>query len=126
MADPRKTFGDLLRATRVAKGYTLRKFAEMADVSPTYLSQIEQGKVERPPTAERVKKMAELLGENANQWIAIAGRLPENVAADIADRMKQEPEAIPALLRATRGLTAEELRRLTEQIEKGKKDGGKS
>ena len=49
MADPRKTFGDLLRATRVAKGYSLRKFAEMSDMSPTYLSQVEQGKVERPP-----------------------------------------------------------------------------
>ena len=45
MPDPRKTFGDLLRATRVAKGYTLRKFAGMAEMSPTYLSQIEQGKI---------------------------------------------------------------------------------
>ena len=33
MADPRKTFGNLLRATRIAKGYTLRKFAEMMEIS---------------------------------------------------------------------------------------------
>ncbi|MCC5829267.1 MAG: helix-turn-helix transcriptional regulator [Phycisphaeraceae bacterium] len=124
MRDDIRLFGSLLREKRLAKGYSLRKFAELADVSPTYLSQVEQGKVERPPTAERLRKMAELLGENANQWIAMAGRLPDSVAAEIADRMKREPEAIPALLRATKGLTADELRRLTEQIEQDKQTGG--
>lgn len=121
MPDPRKTFGDLLRATRVAKGYSLRKFAELADMSPTYLSQIEQAKIERPPTAERVRTMAELLGQNADEWIALAGRIPQ----DVSDIIKNEPQAIPALLRAAKGLTAEELRKLTEQIREQQKDGGK-
>lgn len=121
MADPRKTFGDLLRATRVAKGYSLRKFAEMADMSPTYLSQVEQGKVERPPTAERVRTMAELLGQNADEWTALAGR----VADDLTDIIKNEPQAMPALLRAAKGLTAEELRKLTDHIHDQQKDGGK-
>ena len=120
MADPRKTFGDLLRATRVAKGYSLRKFAEMADMSPTYLSQVEQGKVERPPTAERVRTMAELLGQNADEWIALAGRVPD----DLTEIIKSEPQAMPALLRAAKGLTAEELRKLTDQIRDRQKDGG--
>jgi len=121
MADPRKTFGDLLRATRVAKGHSLRKFAEMADMSPTYLSQVEQGKVERAPTAERVRTVAELLGQNADEWIALAGR----VADDLTDIIKNEPQAMPALLRAVKGLTADELRELTEQIRDQQKDGGK-
>jgi len=120
MADPRKTFGDLLRATRVAKGYSLRKFAEMANMSPTYLSQVEQGKTERPPTAERVRTMAELLGQDPDEWTALAGRVPE----DLTDIIKGEPQAMPALLRAAKGLTAEELRRLTEQIRGQQKDGG--
>lgn len=120
MEDLTKPFGTLLRETRVAKGYSLRKFAQMANVSPTYLSQVEQGKVERPPTAERVRVMAELLGQNADQWIALAGRMPE----DLADIIKNEPEAMPALLRAARGLTADELRKFTEDLQK-KKDEGK-
>ncbi|MGE3776318.1 MAG: helix-turn-helix domain-containing protein, partial [Pirellulaceae bacterium] len=45
MAGSRKSFGTYLREKRVAKGYSLRKFAELVDVSPTYLSQVEQGKV---------------------------------------------------------------------------------
>jgi transcriptional regulator with XRE-family HTH domain len=120
MADPRKIFGDLLRATRVAKGYTLRKFAQMADMSPTYLSQVEQGKVERPPTAERVRTMATLLGQNADEWIAMAGRVPD----DVREIIRSQPGTMPALLRAAKGLTADELRRLTEQIEKEKNAGG--
>lgn len=114
MPDETRPFGELLRETRIAKGYSLRKFAEMSDMSPTYLSQVEQGKVQRPPTAERVRVMAELLGEKPDQWTALAGRMP----ADLTDIIKNEPEAMPALLRAARGLTAEELRKLTERLKK--------
>lgn len=120
MADPRNIFGDLLRATRIAKGYSLRKFAEVVDLSPTYVSQLEQGKLERPPTAERVRTMAELLGQNPDEWIALAGRVP----ADLTEIIKSEPQAMPALLRAVKGLTADELRQLTEQIREKHKDGG--
>ena len=112
MADPRKILGDVIRATRVAKGYSLRKFAGLADMSPTYLSQIEQGKVERPPTAERVSTIAKLLDQDPDEWIALAGRIPDDVAKIIAD----QPQAMPALLRAANGLTTEQLRDLTEQL----------
>lgn len=120
MADPRKIFGDLLRATRLAKGYSLRKFAEMADTSPTYLSQIEQAKNERPPAADRVRRMAELLGQNADEWVSLVGRIPD----DLTDIIKNEPQAMPALLRAVKGLTADELRKLTEHIREQQKGGG--
>jgi len=107
-------FGALLRQTRLKKGYSLRKFAAEVGVSPTYLSLVEKGKVERPPTAERVRKMAELLGQNPDQWIGLAGRMPE----DVAEIIKKDPEGMPELLRAAQSMTAEELRRLTEQIRK--------
>jgi len=120
MADPRKTFGDLLRATRVAKGYSLRKFAELSETSASWLSLIEQAKNERPPAAERVRRMAKLLGQDPEEWVALAGRIPE----DVSDIIKNEPQAMPALLRAVKGLTADELRKLTEQIRDHQKDGG--
>jgi transcriptional regulator with XRE-family HTH domain len=119
MTDPSRTFGDLLRATRVARGYSLRKFAELIDVSPTYLSQVEKGKVERPPTAERVRKIAELLGQNSDQWIAMAGRMPE----DLRDIIKNEPEAMPELLRAAKGMTADQLRELAAKLHKERYEG---
>lgn len=33
---PTKTFGQMLREKRIAKGFSLRKFAELVGVSPTY------------------------------------------------------------------------------------------
>ena len=103
-----------MRDRRLAKGYSLRKFAELVGVSPTYLSLIERGEAESPPTAERVRCMAELLGENPDQWIALAGRMPE----DVADIIKKQPEGMPALLRAARGLTADQLKQLVAEIER--------
>ncbi|MCL4199578.1 MAG: helix-turn-helix domain-containing protein [Phycisphaerales bacterium] len=114
MTSPRKSFGAMVRRHRLAKKLSLRKFAEMVGVSPTYLSLVEQGKVERPPTAERVRKMAELLGENPDQWTALAGRMPD----DVAEIIREAPETMPALLRAAKGMTVEELKKLTEKIER--------
>jgi len=111
-----KPFGEALREKRVAKGFSLRKFALLVGVSPTYLSQVEQGNVD-PPTADRVKRMADLLGENPDEWIALAGR----VAEDLPEIIREKTE-VPELLRAVRGLTAEQLRKLrgdAEQMKKG-------
>ena len=65
--------------------------------------------------------MAELLGESSDQWIALAGRMPD----DLTDIIKSEPEAMPALLRAAKGLNTDELRKPTKRLEK-KRDGGET
>lgn len=121
MSKDKQHFGTLLRETRIAKGFSLRKFAEKVGVSPTYLSLVEKGKVERPPTAERVRVMAELLDENPDHWIALAGRMPD----DVAEIIKNEPEQMPALLRALKNYSPEELRKLTEKLQKKGRHGNK-
>jgi len=118
MSDKIKPFGQLLREKRVEKGYSLRKFAEKVGVSPTYLSQVEQGKVEKPPTSERVKKMAELLGENTDEWIGLAGRVPE----DLSEIIQKQPTELPELLREASGLSAEQLQRLRKHLRKLKEE----
>ena len=114
MSKKQKHFGEVLREARLAKGYSLRKFAEKVGISPTYLSLVEQGKVESPPTADRVKQMAELLEENSDEWIALAGRVP----GDLPEIIQQQPTGMPELLREASGLTAEQLRKVTDQIRK--------
>lgn len=113
------SFGQLLRERRLAKGFSLRKFAKLADISPTYLSQVEQGNID-PPTTERVTRIAELLEENADEWIALAGRVPDDLPAII----QKQPTKIPELLREANGLTAEQLQKLTQQARKLKEKGG--
>jgi len=110
MGKRHRIFGQVLREKRLQKGYSLRKFAEKVGVSPTYLSQVEQSNV-APPTAERVQRMAELLGENPDEWIGLAGRVP----GDLPQIIHQQPTEIPELLREASGLTAEQLRELRKQ-----------
>ena len=122
MTDPQSDFGTTLRARRLAKGYSLRKFAEMAGISPTYLSLVETGNAEYPPAAERVRKMAELLGADPDQWTALAGRMPD----DMKDIILSEPENMPALLRAAKGLSAEKLKKLIEDAKRHGREGESS
>lgn len=111
-----KSFGAVIREKRLAEGYSLRKFAELIEVSPTYLSLVEQGKVERPPTAERVCRMAEVLGENPDELAALAGR----VLDDIPDIIRRQPTQFPDLLREASGMTPEQLKRVREHIRRMK------
>jgi transcriptional regulator with XRE-family HTH domain len=112
-----KPFGQVLREAREGK-YSLRKFAALVEVSPTYLSQVEQGNV-APPTADRVKRMAEKLGANADEWIALAGRVPE----DLPEIIQERPTEFPEMLRAMRGLTPEQIRRLLDDAGRMKEEG---
>lgn len=119
MTSPTSHFGHVLREKRLAQGYTLRKFAEMVGISPTYLSLVETGNADYPPAADRVKKMAELLGGDSDQWIAMAGRMPE----DVKDIILEKPDQMPALLRAAKGLSAEKLKRLIEDAKRQSQEG---
>lgn len=114
MEERAKAFGPYVREKRIAKGYSLRRFAEMIDVSPTYLSHVEQGKVDSPPTAKLVRVIAELLGENVDELTARAGRMSE----DLPGIIHSQPGAMPALLRAAKGLTPEQLKALMEKAKK--------
>jgi len=113
------TFGKHIRAKRMAKKISLRRFADLVGVSPTYLSQVEQDNV-LPPTAERVRRMAEILGENVDVLAALAGRMAEDLPTIIQDR----PTEMPDLLREASGLTPEQLSQLREQIRRLKEKGG--
>lgn len=111
-------FGKTLREKRLEKTFTLRKFAELVGVSPTYLSQVEQCNVV-PPTADRVKRIADLLEQNPDEWIALAGHVPE----DVSEIIREEPTELCGLLRTVQGMTAEQIRKLRKAAERIKKDG---
>ena len=61
MNEKHSSFGRQLRDKRLEKGFSLRKFAELAGVSPTYQSQVEQ---------ENVQLKAELASSQALGRIA--------------------------------------------------------
>ncbi len=106
------TFGQRIRTLRIAKGYTLREFARLLDVSPTYVSQIEQDKF-NPPAEERIIRMSELFGLDTDELLAHAGR----VADDLPAIIRREPTALATFLRTANGLPADAITRLTQQAQ---------
>lgn len=118
-----RLFGHKIRELREAKlqedarRFTLRQFAVAVGISPTFLSKVERGEFD-PPAADKIIKMAELLGVNADELLALANK----VDPELEKIIKEQPQALPDLLRTVRGMSAEELRKLTERARKEQKD----
>lgn len=81
------SFGDFIKQKRTSRGINLRKFAELLDIAPGYMSDIEQGKRNSPST-EKMKKIEEILElteEETNLMYDLAAQTRENeVAPDIS------------------------------------------
>ena len=81
------TFGEFIKQKRTSKGINLRKFAELLDIAPGYMSDIEQSK-RNSPSNEKMKKIEEILGlseDDKNQMYDLAAQTRENeVAPDIS------------------------------------------
>jgi HTH-type transcriptional regulator, competence development regulator len=93
-----KEFGPTVREMREARNLGLRAAAEHLGISPAYLSRIERGK-ERPPKPELIKKIARLLGGDAD----LLFRLGTTTDPDIAEYMNLVPN-VPEFLRTAMAL----------------------
>ena len=110
-----KKFGTLVRREREAKEIGLREMAKMIGVSPTYLSKVERDEFP-PPAEDKVRKIAGVIGQDADELLALAGR----VASDLTDIIRERPREMADFLRAARGLTTEHMARLARQAQKAK------
>src|SRR5690242_14587547 len=110
MVSGKEQFGEFVRRAREAKEIGLREMAKMIGVSPTYLSKVERDEFP-PPAEDKVRKIAEIIGCDADELLARAGR----VSSDLSDIIKQHPRELAALLRTTKGLSVEEMMRLARQ-----------
>jgi HTH-type transcriptional regulator, competence development regulator len=71
-------FGPHIRETREARAITLRGLARLIDVEPAYLSKIER-EIFPPPSEALINKIAAHLGEDPDQLLALAGKIPSDV-----------------------------------------------
>jgi transcriptional regulator with XRE-family HTH domain len=115
MISGREKFGAFIRREREAKEIGLREMAKMIGVSPTYLSKVERDEFP-PPAEDRVKALAKIIGCDTDDLLARAGR----VSTDISEIIKRHPVELAALLRTTKGLTADDIARLARQAQKVK------
>ena len=111
----KEKFGAFIRRERETKELGLREMAKMIGVSPTYLSKIERDDFD-PPTEDKVRKIAAIIGCDVDDLLAKANR----ISTYITDIIKRHPVELAALLRTTKGLTAEDITRLAKQAQKAK------
>lgn len=105
-----KTFGERIRELRKAVGLTQREFAEQLGIDFTYVSKIENGRIEVPPSENLIARMAFLLGVDAEELLGLSGQFDHR---EIQKVISETPE-VGALLRRlqARQFSAEEIRRI--------------
>ena len=112
----KEQFGAFIRRKREEKELGLREMAKKIGISPTYLSKCERDEFP-PPSEDRVREIAKILGCDVDDLLARAGR----VSSDISDIIKRHPVQLAALLRTTKGMSADDINRLASEAEKVKK-----
>ena len=108
-------FGAYVRQERKDREIGLREMAKKIGVSPTYLSKVERDDFP-PPAEDKVRKIAEIIGSDVDELLALAGK----VSSDLSEIIRERPRELAALLRTTKGLTADDVARLARQAQKSK------
>jgi len=90
-------FGERVRELRKEQGMSQRELADRAGIDFTYLSKIENGRME-PPSEEVIRRVAGALDTDADELIVLADKFP----SDLAQQLKT-PERVKALRRELAG-----------------------
>ena len=102
-----------MRRERERLGFGLREMAKKIGLSPTYLSKIERDEFP-PPSEKKVKIIANIIGCDVDELLALAGR----VASDVTDIIKRQPE-LASFLRENK-MSSEQITRVLHEGQKSK------
>ena len=91
------TFGERIREMRKAKHLTLRDVAKRVKVNFTYISKIENHKLDFGdyPSEELIRRLARVLGGDLDELLLLAEKIPD----DIRRRVIERPDAFRKLAR---------------------------
>lgn len=118
-----KTFGTFVKEKRLEKGINLRKLADLLDVAPAYISDIENGN-RNSPAPDKMERLVEVLGLNEdekNEMYDLAAKGRDNaVAPDISEYVKSN-DAVRVALRKAKNLNLgeQEWLKIIEKMENG-------
>ena len=118
------TFGGFIREKRLAAKINLRKLAEILDISPAFLSDIENDH-RYPPDKDKIYKIAEVLELSKEDTDLLfdlaAGNKKNSVSPDIADYiMAQEKSRVALRMARDKGAGEEEWEKIIQFLEGGK------
>jgi HTH-type transcriptional regulator, competence development regulator len=108
------TFGERIRKLRKGSGLTQREFADQLGIDFTYVSKIENGRNEIPPSEQLIIRMAALLGVNGDELLGLAGQFDHR---ELQKVVSETPEVGTLLRRLqARQFSAEEIRRILDTL----------
>lgn len=107
-----ETFGARLKRKRTSQGLGLRETASKVGISATYLSRIENDAEKSPPSEEKILKLAEVLNDDFDELMVLAGRVPE----EVTDWIKSDA-GMPAFFRQAKqdNISADELLKMLKE-----------
>jgi len=109
-------FGEKIRELRKAKLLGQRALAEMVGVSFTYISKVENEKLDFGdyPSEDLIRKLAQAFDHDADELLILAKKIPE----EIKSRVLERPDAFRKIAK----LDDAELDELLREIERKKED----
>ena len=96
------------------KAFSLRQVATRIAVEPAYLSKIERG-VFAPPSEEVIVKLAEVLDQDPDVLLALAGKL----SSDLRQIIIRRPKVFAELLRQLRKAPDHAILRVVREVRDG-------
>jgi transcriptional regulator with XRE-family HTH domain len=114
----KESFGQRIRRKRTEAKLGLREAATKVGISATYLSRTETAEEQNPPAEDVIRKLAELLDDDFDELMTLAGRISERV-----EKVITADPTMPEFLRTVgeKKLSGAELMKLLEGQKKGKK-----
>jgi transcriptional regulator with XRE-family HTH domain len=108
-----ETLGERIRRKRVEARIGLRQAARQVGVSATFLSRIETGAEQAPPSERVIAELAALLNDDFDELMGLAGR----ISAEVTSYVKSDPK-MPEFLRQARerNMSAERLLTLLKEV----------
>ncbi len=124
--EDKKTFGSYVREKRLEAKVNLRKLAEILDIAPAYMSDIENNH-RYPPEKEKIYMIAEALHltqeETDYLFDLAAGNKKNSVSPDLADYiMAQDKSRVALRLARDSGAGEKEWEKIIRILEDSKKD----
>ncbi len=113
-------FGGSIRRARLARAkddpraFSLRQVAARAGVQPDYLSRIERDLV-APPGEDAITRLADVLGEDRDVLLALAGK----VSADLRSAILRRPKLFAELIRELNAMPDHAILRIAREVRDG-------
>jgi transcriptional regulator with XRE-family HTH domain len=111
MADE-MSLGEFIRRTRLERGMRLRELARRLDVTPSYVSDIENDR--RTPSEDVLRRIADVLDLDLDELLARSGR----IGSDAERYLRRTPTATTLFRRISQqNLTEDQLTGLLNQVD---------